>query len=297
MSTAMGWRALFLLAGALGSIAPSAAVAREASHIRLFMESLAPGDDRGQLRSDLEPDRAVLRVQVSRLEPSLEHVLLGDGLEVARFTTNAAGSAELRLDLFATGDGTTPAFDPRGKRLTVSDGTNELLEAWVYADPADDPARPRIKEQTRLARVNATEGSVEARYDALPSGGARFKLDLRGVAPGDYAVLVEGAEIAMLTPNAGGSARLDLRVMPGNGNARGRGRSNGRTPHNVRGPLTIDPRCRSIELVQDGVVQFAGPMQAQIPGLGVCTPSLESAPPTPDPAQTSDAETASLAIE
>jgi hypothetical protein len=296
-----------LLAGAMLVAIPFTAMAREESKIRLFMEKVEggpggelllmemeeDGSERGQLRTDLSPDRASLHLKVSRLAPNLEHIVLGDGVEIARFTTNAAGNAEVRLDLFETGGDTTPSFDPRGKLVTVNDGTSDVLEAWVYGDPSEDPARPRIKEVTSLAREAATEGSVDARYDALPSGGARFNLAMRGVAPGDYEVLVNGTPVATLTPNPGGSAALDLRIQPGNGG----GSANGRRPHKVRGPLEVNPRSQMIELVLGGVVQFAGPMLAQIPGLGVCNASSASADLIPDPAQTMGTGSVSLGVE
>lgn len=287
-----------LLVGAATAAMPLATFAREESNIRLFMESVGPaGDDRGQLRSELRPERARLRVQVLRLAPNQEHVLLGDGVELARFVTNAAGGGEVDLDLFQTGEGATPTFDPRGKRIAVNDGTSDVLEAWVYADPADDPARPRIKEETSLERAAASEGTVDARYDALPSGGARFTLAFRGVAPGAYDVLVDGTNVATVTPNPGGSARLDLRIQPGSGNAMNRGRGPNPTPHNVRGPLEIDPRSKQLELVQAAVVQFAGPMRARIPGLGVCDATMTSADLISDPLQTSGSGSVSFAVE
>ena len=47
--------------------------------------------------------------------------------------------------------------------VTVNDGTSDVLEAWVYGDPAEDPARPRIKEVTRLAREAAARIGLELR--------------------------------------------------------------------------------------------------------------------------------------
>jgi hypothetical protein len=276
------------------AIAPLAASAREESKIRLFMEKVAGGNEKGMLRSQLAPGSAELRVHVSRLAPNVEHILLGDGAEVARLTTNASGNAELRIDLLQTGGGTTPTFDPRGKLLTINDGANDVLAAWVYADPADDPARPRIKERTSLARDAATQGAVDARYDALPSGGARLAIALRGVAPGDYDVIVDGASVATVTPNASGFAAVDLRVRPGSGN--GSAGANDK-PHKHRGALSGNPRGKLIEVVQAGVVQFSGEMLAQISGLGACTASTLSANLTADAAQTSGSGSVALGAE
>lgn len=282
------------LAAAL--LAPLAAGAREESKIRLFMEKLGGGNEKGMLRSELAPGSAQLRVHVSHLMPNLEHILSGDGVEVARFTTNAAGNAEVRIDLFATGGGTTPTFDPRGKFLTVNDGTNDVLAAWVYADPQDDPARPRIKELTALAADAATLGTADARYDALPSGGARLAIALHGVAAGDYDVIVDGTTVASVTPNASGFAAVDLRVRPGGGNGNAGGNGNGHA-HKHKGTLAGNPRNKLIEVALTGVTQFSGPLLAQIPGLGVCTASSALANLTPDPAQTSGTGSATLGVE
>lgn len=293
----MGVKKLWATAAALAAIAlaPLAASAREESKIRLFMERVAGGNEKGMLRSQLAPGSAELRIHVSRLAPNLEHVVTGGGVEVARFTTNAAGNAELRIDLLQTGGGATPTFDPRGKLVTINDGTNDVLAAWVFADPANDPARPRIKEVTSLAREAATQGTVDARYDALPSGGARLAIALRGVAAGEYDVIVDDQIVATVTPNPSGFAAVDLRMRPGNG--AGNPGANGK-PHKQRGPLGINPRGETIEVVdQADVVQFAGEMLAQIPGLGVCTASTQSANLTPDPAQTSGTGSVALAVE
>jgi hypothetical protein len=236
----------------------------------------------------------VLRIHVNRLAPNLEHIVFGDGVEVGRFTTNASGAAEVSFDLFSTGGGTTPSFDPRGKFVTVNDGTNDVLAAWVFADPMDDPRRPRIKEVTSLAPDAATQGTVDARYDALPSGGARLAIKLRGVAAGDYDVIVDGVTVATVTPNPSGFAKVDLLVRPGGGNPNASGNAK---PHKHRGPLTLNPRGKLIEVVSGGVVQFSGPMLAQIPGLGVCTASSASASLTPDPAQTSGTGSVMLDVE
>lgn len=286
-------------AGLLATLlVPAVGFAREESKIRLFMEKVGGGSERGMLMSQLVPGSATLRIHVDHLAPNLEHVVYGDGVEVARFTTNGAGNAELRLDLLATGGGTTPSFDPRGKFVTVNDGTNDVLAAWVYADPADDPARPRIRELTALERDPAVmQGNVDARYDALPSGGARLLVAMRGLVPGDYDVLVGGTPVASVTTNPSGAASVDLRSGPGqgmmNGNA-GKGRG---AASKLRGALTMNPRSAEIEVAQAGVTKFSGEMLAQIPGLGVCSASSASANLTLDPAQTAGSGSVMLGVE
>jgi hypothetical protein len=296
----------FLLGAALAALlAPTPSAAREESKIRLFMDSAPGSNAKGMLRSDLSPGAATLRIHASHLAPNVEHILYGDDVEVARFTTDAGGNAEIGIDLLDTGSGATPNFDPRGKLVRVNDGMSDVLTAWVYADPAMDPGKPRIKEltslahdpgnpQERLLRATADEGRVDARYDALPSGGARFWVQLRGVAPGDYDILVDGAMVASLTTNASGFGFLDLRVKPGGGNGMGQASMK---PHHPRGPLTINPRDALIEVQQGGVTQFSGPMRAQIPGLGMCGASSMSVSLMLDPAQTMGSGSVSRSVE
>ncbi len=291
-------RCLLAMCFVVACFAPARGMAKEESKIRLFMEKASGGPERGQLRSQLGPGVAILHVKVSHLAPGLEHILKGDGEEVARFTTNDAGNAELKIDLFATGGGATPTFDPRGKLVTVNDGVNDVLSAWVYADPADDPAHILIKELTSLEpdAGAAPAGSVLARYDLLPSGAARFLVALRGVVPGDYDVLVDGAPIANLTTNPGGNATVELRIRPGGGNGNSGG--NGTGPgHKHKGPLTINPRSSQIEVQQAGATLFAGPMLAQIQGLGTCAAGSASADLMLDPAQTAGSGKAVLGVE
>jgi len=298
-----------LLAASLAAVllTPGAGLAREESKIRLFMEKLGGGNEKGMLRSQLAPGSASLRLHVNHLVPNLEHIVMGDGVEVDRFTTNGAGNAEVRIDLFATGGGTTPTFDPRGKFLTINDGTNDVLAAWVYADPAADPPRPQIKETTALARdALVMQGAVDARYEALPSGSARLLIALRGVVPGDYEVFVDGASIATVTTNPAGHASVDLRVQPGqggmSGNAGGNGNGNGNgkgkgNANKHKGALTMNPRSKLIEVKQASAVHFSGSMLAQIPGLGVCAASSASANLALDPAQTAGSGSVMLDVE
>jgi hypothetical protein len=301
MHTLESVRGLFAAALAALLLAPAAGNAREESNIRVSMTPLGSASARGMLASQLAPGSASLRILVSQLAPNLEHVVMGESDPLARFTTNASGNAEVRIDLFTTGGGTTPSFDPRGKRVSVNDGVADVLEAWVYADPAQDPPRPRIKETTALARaMGVAQGNVDARYDALPSGGARFAIALRGVVPGTYDVLLDGAPLATLTTNPSGAAFVDLRVLPGqggtNGNAGGNGKGKG-APHKHVGPLTGNPRDALIEVMQADAVHFSGPMRAQIPGLGVCTASSANADLTRDPAQSMGSGSVTRGVE
>jgi hypothetical protein len=214
--------------------------------------------------------RATLKVMVKKLDGSTEHILLSDGVELARFTTSSKGSGNVTVDLLATGDASSPPVDPRGSLLTVNDGVSDVLEAWLMADPQDDPNKAKIKEWTDLAPDPAfvVEGTASARYDLLPNG--RGSLDVKLVhapVPMDYELLVDGVPVATFTPNSAGNAKVAFRSTGPWGKSK---------PHNKKlGIVGFEPRNSSLAIRPVGStdVYFSGEMLAQIPGLNVCTAS------------------------
>ncbi len=280
-------------------MAAGAASAMEESKIKLPLEQVGgSGDDRGSLRSRMMDDGATavasMAVQVQHLAPNFEYIVMGDGVEVTRFTTNADGNGGAVVDLLATGSGATASFDPRGKFVSVNDGAADVLGSWVYADPANDPKHAKVKERTMLApdATAAPAGSTSARYDLLPNGNSRLWITLRGVATGDYDVAVDGVAVGMVTTNTGGNARLRFDAKSSNGQSAGKGNGKGNhggPPHNRKGSLSFDPRHKQIDVSVGGVLMFSGPMLAQIGNLGSCVASSSVAALTLDPAQTAGA--------
>jgi hypothetical protein len=269
-------------------LAPASAFAREESKIKVPLEQVnGSGDDRGMFRSHMSDDGttpvATMSVGVQHLEPNFEYIVMGDGVEVARFTTNDEGNGGVGLDLLATGGGSTGSFDPRGKFVSVNDGAADILGAWVYADPAEDPRLAKVKEWTTLApdATAAPAGRADARYDLLPNGRSRLWITLRGVATGDYDVAVDGVAVGSLSTNSAGNARLRFDERGGNGKSG--------PPHNKKGGLTFDPRHKTIDVSQAGVLMFSGPMLAQIGNLGSCVASSTVTAMTLDAAQTQGA--------
>jgi hypothetical protein len=231
----------------------------------------------GALRSFLQDPGALrqLQLRMRGLAPSLEHTLLAlldasdpAPVELCRFTTDANGGFTGDCEI-GKGDDVAAPVDPRGRLLVVNDGTDDVLAGWLYGAPADDGPMTKVKELTRLApdETTAPSGSVDARYDMRPNGHGSFGIQMRGVPAGDYDLWVDGVLVETVTPNPGGSAKATFRTKP----SQGKGKA-----HNKRGPLNFDPRRKQIELKQEDVLYFSGPMLAQIEGLNVC-----SATPTP----------------
>jgi hypothetical protein len=213
----------------------------------------------------MSTSRATLHVMLKKLDGSTEYLLLSDGVELARFTTGSNGSANFTIDLLATGDTSSAPVDPRGALLTVSDGVNDVLEAWVMADPLDDPHKAKIKECTDLEAdlAFAPEGAASARYDLLPNGRSRLSLKVVHAPAGDYDLLVDDAMVATFTPNSAGNAKLSFRSTGPKGKSK---------PHNQKLGLGFDPRHMLIEIQAVGTtdVYFSGEMLAQIPGVNAC---------------------------
>ena len=127
--------ALFLCVFALAL--PSAA--KEESKIKVRMDKVDGGSASGGVRTQMSATSATLHLKVRHLDPSVEYVLyngasedMDDGAELSRFTPGGNGSANLKIDLLDLDLGADA--DPRGQRLSVYDGTEDVLEVWVLSD-------------------------------------------------------------------------------------------------------------------------------------------------------------------
>lgn len=278
----------------LAFVAPLAA-AKEESKIQIRLQPLGGGGNvRGDVRTKLQGEDASLALRVRGAEPETEHVLLAkagedspDGEEIASFTTGPNGQFTGSFELAIPGG---ESVDPRGKYLVVSDGTNEVLGAWLYGAPADDAPKTKVKELTSLAPDETADpsGEVDARYDMRPNGHGKLKVSTRGIPAGEYDLWVDGVMVESLVPNSGGNAKATFTTKPSNGNSK---------PHNAKGPLDFDPRRKLIELRMGDALFFSGPMLAQIGGVNVCDAGASSVPFELGPAQTEGAGSIALGIE
>ncbi len=222
----------------------------------------------GQLHSTFLANRALFRVRLRSLAPSTDYLMLAGGTEMAHILTDANGHANVQFDLLnPSSPNLTQIIDPRGKLISINDGTQDILAA-VFSGPLEPP-RTKVKERTQLTAVSGVEqGRVEARFDRLPNGRGKFVVSSRSLAVGDYELCVDGVPLAEFTTNAGGNAMLSfMSHLPNNGNNNG----NGNKPrHNQKHALDFDPRGELVEVKQDGNPVFSGPMLAQVLGLNIC---------------------------
>jgi hypothetical protein len=240
------------------------AAAKEESKIQVPLENLGvePGAS-ADLRSKLDAGGATLHLKAKGLEGSTEYHVLADGIEQARFVTQANGHANEMFDLLEA-DAVSPRipFDPRGRYVTVNDGVQDVLGAWYST--AGEPDRTKVKEWTDLApEAVAGDGHADARYDRRPNGKASFRVHMRQAPAGVYDVMVADVAVGSIETNGSGGGRIDFTT-------KGKGK---------KGMLLdFDPRGELVELEQGGVLYFSGVMLAQIDGLNVCSASEETVP-------------------
>jgi hypothetical protein len=246
---------------ALGLVAGPAA-GKEESKVQVPLDNL--GVDAGasaDLRSKLDAGGATLHLKAKGLVGGTEYIVLADGIEQARFVTEANGHANVMFDLLEA-DAASPRlpFDPRGRYVTVNDGAEDVLGAWYST--AGEPDRTKVKEWTDLApEAIAGDGHADARYDRRPNGKASFRVHMRHAPDGVYDVMVADVAVGSIDTNGSGGGRIDFTT-------KGKGK---------KGMLLdFDPRGELVELEQAGVLYFSGIMLAQIDGLNVCAASEET---------------------
>jgi hypothetical protein len=204
---------------------------------------------------------------VRNLEPEREYLLLANDVERARFTTDPNGNASLQLRYPASDPSHALDFDPRGKLLAVSDGSDDLLSAVVSG-----PMEPRRILMWEIAGIepteNAPEGRAKGAYFAFPNGWRSFEVRLWNVAPGGYDVLIDGEAVGRVEANGWG--RGSVRFWSASHLAH---LSRHRRGHAGRGfgwfarswaRLDFEPRGAQVEIVRDGEVVFSGPMRANV---------------------------------
>ena len=244
---------------------------------------------RGDVRTHLQGTKVEMQLRMKSLEPDTEYVLLclteetaTEGDELARFVTTAKGAANEKFVL-TKGDENEAPVDPRGCYLVLAEASDletDVLTGWLYGPAEKDGPMTKVKEVTSLEpdETSDPEGSVQASYRMAPNGKGRLMIGLHGVEDGDYIIFVEGSEVARLTPNPGGKARVDFRTQPPKGKGSGKIKA-----HNQKKHLNFDPRRKLIEVeLEDGTPMFAGPMLAQIDGLNSCSEAIVSETPLVD---------------
>ncbi len=242
------------------------AEAKDLSLIRgNFASSGVSTSVRGSATAIFTPHNPKFDLDVWGLTAGSSYQFTVDGILEETFTANTHGSAHLDFRLLAGARKLPLDFDPRGKTLGVSDGTNELL-SMIFSGEGE-PDAIRVDERTSLTRT-ATEakGRVELRY-LEQRNKDRFIVHFHDLAPGSYELFVDGELQAQVDLLHGRSTMRTFEILknahgakPGHGNGNGNGNSK-------KLELDFDPRGLVVDVVRDGVIVFSGEMLAKIDGL------------------------------
>lgn len=186
----------------------------------------------GRVEILLTANQRAFFVALEGLAPGADYVVTLDGEAFAALATDASGRAEGHLDFGS------PARDPRGRRIAVTDAAgNDVLEL-----AGGDDARFFEAEVAPLASFGPGAGQVQT---TTLAGQRSFATTLHGAEPGRYDVVVNGTPVAPLdAPGGSGSA--------------------------VVADPAFDPREAGIEIQQGGVGYFAGSGHARIEGIDWC---------------------------
>lgn len=218
---------------------------------------------RGTASAVFTPNNPKFRLYFRGLEPNATYNFAVDGILEETLTANNRGGLHHDFRLNSTGQKLPLDFDPRGKILTLDDGTVQV--ASMIFSGEGEPSDIRVDERTSLAPVDPeATGRVELRY-LEQKNKDRFIVHLHGFDRGDYELYVDGQLQAEIDMSKGRSTMRTFETSknakkPGNGNGNGKGNSK-------KLELDFDPRGLIVDLVKDDVILFSGEMLAQIEGI------------------------------
>jgi hypothetical protein len=246
-----------LLVAALGFMLVSAE-AHELSLIRgAFDNTGVDSDARGVASAVFNPRNPKFRLALRGLTPGAEYQLTVDGILEETLTANSRGCVHSDFRVTASGRKLPLDFDPRGKTLDITDGTDVVL-SMVFSGEGE-PDDIRVDERTRLEPVNSEErGRVELRY-LEQRNKDRFIVHFLGLERGSYELFVDGELQAEVDLNRGRSTVRTFEVLKNLHAAK---------PVNSKKlELDFDPRGLIVDVVRDGEIVFSGKMLAKIPAL------------------------------
>jgi hypothetical protein len=240
----------FLSLTLLSSTAP----AREDSRIRADLQRTGTDPDAvAKVHWDLKDSRVKLDAHLGGLTPGVTYDFKVGGIIEGQFIPNPGGRAKLSFAQPARGKALPLDFDPRGKLVSVSAGTNTVLQA-IFSG-TNEPPNISVAEETQLTPSPvAGAGKAKARYRNR-AGKKDFKVELERVPAGSvFELFVAGVKKANLTADAKGRAKVEFDSNPRPGKLL----------------LDFDPRGQLIEVFRSGEIWFSGPLLAQSPGITDC---------------------------
>ena len=180
--------------------------------------------------------------------------------QVARFTANADSKGRWQVAFRTPAKKGSPLldFDPRGQTVSLTQGTNVLLET-VVSRPGDTVGS-KISEKTEL-RATTGSGLATLTFQELQNSRRTFSIKLSKVTGTNWSFYVNGVNRGSLpVRNGQGTASYDT--------------VSGKSPVRL---LDFDPRGEVVDIAQDTNLVFSGICEAQINQVNVATPALGTA--------------------
>lgn len=212
----------------------------------------------GKYRLKLQRSVSEFRVRGAGLAAGGRYSLAVGGVEQASVLADEDGEVRFRFRRKKNGGGNMD-FDPSSANVEVLSGTGAVLEVGLVGDGV--PVSAKLDERTVLGRVAASTGKARASFQQSDGGRRKFKVQLEGVAPGVYAVLVSGIERGAVLVGPLGKGGIEFT----------QGNDDGDDP-----ALTFPVRGEQVDVLLGGVVQFSGKMAARAEGITVCSFSVRS---------------------
>lgn len=192
-------------------------------------------------------------LKIRDLAPLANYQLLVGGVPEAEFTTDSSGKAKLRFRTPLTSSRFLLLdFDPRGKALAISNGSDAVLTTVVAA--SGEPLGATSDERVRLTPVAATTGTATARFRTRKDGRRDFKVQLGGVAAGSYTVFVDGINRGTVAAPAG-IGEIEFKSDPSQGELL----------------LDFDPRGAIIDIFNGGTLAFSKTFLGTGAGVTECS--------------------------
>lgn len=254
------WVGRWLVATALLAVTgvEVASAGSEKSKLSIELERTGGDDDGLTGRVDFRGSGKKGQFKVSIKNGPEDSVLklMVDGVEEDTFSTDSKGKAKVTYMGSGSSSKTRPLdFDPRGREIEIRGNDDSPLLASSLAGS-------RIREGSILLPTGVQPlagGSTDYR---IKQGVQAFKVEVEDLADGDYALLIDGIERAMIEVSGG------------------RGEVEFANPTDDPGKLFLDFEVygKLVQVAQGATVVLSGEVRAGVPGVNLCTPAETTTP-------------------
>ncbi len=229
----------------------SAVMAKESSKVKSSFENTGVDDAFASVKASFKESKSKLSIKIKGLDDSKTYYLNVDGIEEEEFTTKK-GKAKLSFIYPSSGKLPPLDFDPRGKEISIDDGSSIVLETMFNGE--GDAEGSKVREETSLIATDLALGGKGKAEFKKSKGRSAFKVEIEDVSPGNCELYVDGIMQGIITvTNRGrGKIKFDTKIS------------------STKTLLGFDPRNNSIDVICGGEVYFTSTMIAKIGGINSC---------------------------